>query len=599
MRPNCHSCRGGVVIRQLHGMQRGRFGRDCCVAAPPAISVWRPRRNLTSRRRSATLRPRRTGKVRGRPGLTETVEVHGEPIHLLLAADARYGAYAGITVASVLRSNPQTCFHIHLFANGVRSRDLRKLRRLAESAGSRLFVYQIGDSLAVNPHLLARRHLNQTAYARLLLGELLPRDVRRVIYLDCDVICTGAISPLWRLGETVPISRAVIDRAGDGWKAALGLPPGAQYFNSGMLLIDVEAWRREGLGRKLLDWIAANPDKISLADQDAINAVLSDALTPLPERWNLQIGLNSGPLPEERLASAALLHYNGPRKPWEYGFRGPGADLFRAQKRQSPWRYKPPASRLAYRLRKSLAKRLARRSGRPTALNQSPQPIHLLLAADAKYGAYAGITVASVLRANPRERFEVHLFSNGVRLRDVRKLAGLLRRAGSRLAVYDITGRLESNPHLLEQHHLNKTTYARLFIDELLPRSVDRILYLDCDVVCTGEIAPLWRLASEVPVIGGVPDRLGDAYKARLGLPAPAAYVNAGVLLIDVAAWRERDLGREILDWIAANPDKLTLVDQDAINFCLSGEITPLPDCWNLQIGDSSGPLEHFQIESP
>src|SRR5205809_7329455 len=92
--------------------------------------------------------------------------------------------------------------------------------------------------------------------------------------------------------------------------------------------------------------------------------------------------------------------------------------------------------------------------------------------------------------------------------------------------VYDIAGRLESNPHLLEQHHLNKTTYARLFIGELLPRSVDRILYLDCDVVCTGEIAPLWRLASEVPVVGGVPDRLGEAYQARLGLPAPAACLN-------------------------------------------------------------------------
>ena len=159
-----------------------------------------------------------------------------------------------------------------------------------------------------------------------------------------------------------------------------------------MLLIDVEAWRREGLGRKLLDWIAANPDKISLADQDAINAVLSDALTPLPERWNLQVGLNSGPLPEERLARAALLHYNGPRKPWEYGFRGPGADLFRAQKRQSPWRYKPPASRLAYRLRKSLAKRLARQSGGATALSQSPQPIQPKWCGHRPYRTPAAIT---------------------------------------------------------------------------------------------------------------------------------------------------------------------------------------------------------------
>jgi len=524
--------------------------------------------------------------------LTDTVEAGGEPIHLLLAADAKYGAYAGITVASVLRANPGGKFEVHLFSNGVRRRDLRKLGGMLTRAGSRLVVYDLAAALRANPHLVVRRHLNQTAYARLMLGELLSASVRRVVYLDCDVICTGDIAALWRLGHVVPVAGAVVDRAGEGWKAALGLPPEAQYFNSGVLLINVEAWRRQDLGRKLLDWIAANPDKIQLADQDAINAVLSDALTPLPERWNLQVGLNSGPLPEHLLTSAALLHYNGPRKPWEYRFSGPGADIFRAQKRASPWRYKPPSSRLAYRLGKSLRKRISRwqpeSSPNP---GQSRPPIHLLLGADAKYGAYAGITVASVLRANPGERFEVHLFSNGVRRRDLGKLAGMLRRAGSRLAVYNIAGRLASNPHLVGQQHLSKTTYARLFLGELLPRSVDRILYLDCDVICTGEIAPLWQLAATVPVIAGVPDRLGEAYKARLGLPASAAYVNAGMLPINVAAWRERDLGREILDWIAANPDKLALVDQDAINFCLSGDITPLPDCWNLQIGDSSGPL--------
>jgi lipopolysaccharide biosynthesis glycosyltransferase len=541
----------------------------------------------------ATLRPSPKDKAaRGTAGLTDTVEARGEPIHLLLAADAKYGAYAGIAIASVLRSNPECKFDVHLFSNGVRRGDLRKMSGMLARAGSRLVVYNLAGALRANPHLVVRRHLNQTAYARLMMGELLPEPVRRVVYLDCDVICTGDIAPLWRLADTIPIAGAVIDRAGEGWKRQLRLPPEAPYFNSGVLLVNLDAWRTRDLGREILDWIAANPDKIELADQDAINAVLWEAITPLPDRWNLQVGLNSGPLPEHRLTSAALLHFNGPRKPWEYRFSGPGADIFRAQKRASPWRYKPPASRLAYRLGKSLRKRIGRWQAESSPfLGQTHPPIHLLLAADAKYGAYAGIAVASVLRANPRERFEVHLFSNGVRRRDLGKLDRMLRRAGSRLAVYDIAGRLASNPHLVGQQHLSKTTYARLFLGELLPRSVDRILYLDCDVICTGEIAPLWQLAATVPVIAGVPDRLGDSYKARLGLPASAAYVNAGMLPINVAAWRERDLGREILDWVAANPDKLALVDQDAINFCLSGEIAALPDCWNLQIGDSSGPL--------
>ena len=293
-------------------------------------------------------------------GLSGTVEAGGEPIHLLLAADAKYGAYAGITIASVLRANPVAKFQVHLFSNGVRGRDLRKLRGVVARGGSRLILYELAARLRANPHLVVRRHLNQTAYARLMLGELLPASVRRVLYLDCDVICTGDIVELWRLSDAVPVAGAVIDRAGEGWKRLLGLPAEAPYFNSGVLLINLDGWRSRDLGREILDWIAANPDSITLADQDAINAVLWEAITPLPDRWNLQVGDTSGPLPAERLRDARLLHYTGPNKPWQHRFRGLGADIFLAAKRASPWRFKLPTFRAAYKLSKALNKRLGR-----------------------------------------------------------------------------------------------------------------------------------------------------------------------------------------------------------------------------------------------
>lgn len=293
--------------------------------------------------------------------MSGTIEAGGEPIHLLLAADAKYGAYAGITIASVLRANPGANFQVHLFSNGVRQRDLRKLRGVMARADSRLVVYDLAAALRANPHLVVRRHLNQTAYARLMLGELLPASVRRVVYLDCDVICTGDIAALWRLGDAVPVAGAVIDRAGEGWKRLLDLPAEAAYFNSGVLLINLDAWRRRDLGREILDWIAANPDKITLADQDAVNAVLWQAITPLPDCWNLQIGDTSGPLPADRLAGARLLHYTGPNKPWQHRFRGLGAEIFLAAKRGSPWRFKLPTFRVTYKLSKAVNKRLARR----------------------------------------------------------------------------------------------------------------------------------------------------------------------------------------------------------------------------------------------
>ena len=292
--------------------------------------------------------------------MSQIAEGCGEPIHLLLAADANYGAYAGITLASVLAANPRQSFTVHLFSNRIKRGDLRKLGAMLRRAGSSLSVYDVSGRLAANRPPPARGHLTATAHARLAMGELLPTTVHRIIYLDCDVICTGALRPLWEIGQTVPVLAAVLDRAGDGWKALLGVPPEAPYFNSGVLVVNLDAWRRRDLGRVLADWISANPAKASLADQDAINACLSGEITPLPDCWNLQIGKDSGPLPPERLKNAVLLHYTGEHKPWRFRFDGLGAEIFLRTKRRSPWRFALPTFRLSYRLRKSLNKRIGR-----------------------------------------------------------------------------------------------------------------------------------------------------------------------------------------------------------------------------------------------
>ena len=282
-----------------------------------------------------------------------------DPIHLLCAADARYGGYAGIMLSSVLRANPGERFEIHLLSDRMRRRDLRKIASLAARAGSHCTVYDVAPRLGGYSHGVGN-HLSRTAYARLVIADLLPASVGRILYLDCDIICTGALRPLWQLRDAIPLLGMVPDRAGERWKGRLGLSPDAPYFNSGVLLINLAAWRERAVAETIIEWMEANPDKLALADQDAINACLGGAITPLSDRWNLQIGLDSGPLPAARLKEATLLHYTSLHKPWRFRFRGLGAEIFLQHKRRSPWRFKLPTFRLVYRLNKSLNKRLAR-----------------------------------------------------------------------------------------------------------------------------------------------------------------------------------------------------------------------------------------------
>jgi lipopolysaccharide biosynthesis glycosyltransferase len=296
-----------------------------------------------------------------------------DSIQLLCAADARYGPYAGIMVSSVLRHNPSETFHLHLLSDGVRARDSRRIAAMVRRAGSQVSVYDVRGALAEYSKPAAR-HLSRTAYARLLIGDLLPADLVRVLYLDCDIVCTGGIAPLWRLAAALPALGAVPDRVSEPWKGLLGLPAEAGYFNTGVLLINLDAWRQQRLGQRLCHWVAEHAERLrtdrhTIADQDAINVCLQGLITPLPECWNLQVGRTSGPLAPERLKDGVMLHYTGEHKPWWFKFQGLGAEAFREAKRRSPWRFMLPSFRWTYRLKKSLGKRLAGRRAAAVARN--------------------------------------------------------------------------------------------------------------------------------------------------------------------------------------------------------------------------------------
>jgi lipopolysaccharide biosynthesis glycosyltransferase len=282
-----------------------------------------------------------------------------DPIHLLCAADAHYGPYAGIMIGSVLRSNPGDVFHFHVFSDGMRRRDLRKLAALVGRAGSHCTIYDVSRQLAAYAKP-AGYHLSRTTYARLLMADLMPAEIPRVLYLDCDIICTSLLRPLWETAERIPLLGAVIERAGDGLATHLELPDNARYFNAGVLAINLEAWREGDVGHRITDRLATSPTKLLLLEQDALNLVLAGAITVLPECWNLQLGVDSGPLDPGRLGGAVLLHYDGPVKPWRFRSGVLGAEIFLRHKWQSPWRFIPPTFRWTYRLRKSFDKRLKR-----------------------------------------------------------------------------------------------------------------------------------------------------------------------------------------------------------------------------------------------
>jgi lipopolysaccharide biosynthesis glycosyltransferase len=134
--------------------------------------------------------------------------------------------------------------------------------------------------------------------------------------------------------------------------------------------------------------------------------------------------------------------------------------------------------------------------------------------------------------------------------------------------------------------HMSAMTFARLLVPRSLPDHVERVLYLDSDLIVLDDISPLWDVDLNGKPVGAVLDSIDGRLQAHAPgferVPRVAAYFNAGVLLIDLPRWRGEQISEKAMAYLQKNPS-LQYCDQDAINATCDGLWTPLHPRWNYQ----------------
>jgi len=188
----------------------------------------------------------------------------------------------------------------------------------------------------------------RTIWARALLPEVLP-DAERVLYLDADTIVLDSAVDLWRtdLGDAplAAVANPIYSFMEDRPRRELGIADPRRYLNSGVLLMNLEALRRDGFGRRLLEYARAHPHN-HYPDQDALSVLYGDRHLPLHPRWNAQTtlwDLRSYELPftpdevREARAAPAIVHFVGPFKPWHYLCSHPYGDRYFKHLAATPW----------------------------------------------------------------------------------------------------------------------------------------------------------------------------------------------------------------------------------------------------------------------
>src|SRR3954452_22614439 len=180
------------------------------------------------------------------------------------------------------------------------------------------------------------------------------------------------------------------------------------------------------------------------------------------------------------------------------------------------------------------------------------ETISVLFAFDANYAQHGAACIASLLR-HSRARLDVVVASS----EDPSAFAPRFERSfggNPRISLEFRRFEVPSDTVFPTPSKLTLDTYLRFWIDELMPGR-RRAIYLDPDTIVTGPIEELWRADLRGNVLGAVPIP-NSTRPATHGMAPGSQFFNAGVLLFDLPAWRERDCRDRCLAYLRRHPER-------------------------------------------
>jgi len=250
-------------------------------------------------------------------------------ISIAFAINDDYVDQLGVTILSILLSNPAHTFDFIVFSSDISDGGIKKLKNIhKDSKKYQLRFIKVDDSL-FNGFPVRIRHITRETYYRYLLPDLLPNQ-DRVLYLDADLLVLGDIAELWNLDIeqhfVAGSNKEYISIQFPGYKQSLGLDEDETYVNAGVLLFNLELIRKHDKVRMLFENTERLKDIIKIQDQDVINITFKGAIKSFSNKYNYTT--------RDRLEKSrsnkdvVIVHFNTSNKPWEKDYKQTEDDTY-------------------------------------------------------------------------------------------------------------------------------------------------------------------------------------------------------------------------------------------------------------------------------
>ena len=288
-------------------------------------------------------------------------------VNIVLNTDLQYVVHCCTMLSSLFENNINIKFNIHVISGGLTASSINDITNLVEEKyNQKLYLYII-DSEELNYFPKYKNsHISEAANYRLFVDKILPSDIDKVLYLDCDLIVYNSLEPLWN----IDISSCPIAAIEDMWSGKddnyirLGYDKKYGYFNSGVLLINLKWWRENNICNNFIEYLKCH-DNLKFVDQDILNGMFYNNRKLLSFKWNVQDGLlrrkpkvreSSMPKLQNEIKCPAIIHYTGSRKPWDYDCINPYKESYFKYLDMTKWKHTRPYMPLKFKFKLMLDK---------------------------------------------------------------------------------------------------------------------------------------------------------------------------------------------------------------------------------------------------
>ncbi|HVX52223.1 MAG TPA: glycosyltransferase family 8 protein [Chitinophagaceae bacterium] len=223
--------------------------------------------------------------------------------------------------------------------------------------------------------------------------------------------------------------------------------------------------------------------------------------------------------------------------------------------------------------------------------------MHIAIAFDENYLTPVYALVTSIFLNNKDEVINIHAIATGITEAEKEELVAYVKTYNGAINFYKLDKSILDGFAVPENSYFTIAAYYRIFFPLLVPSEVEKLLYLDSDIIVIGNLRSLYETEIGKKPVGAKLELLGKP-RPDLGIYRTDTYFNSGVLLFNNREWKHQNIAEKASQFIRDFPERMKCVDQDALNAVLVENWFRIDDRYNVLYQDVPKNLSASNLKS-